>query len=87
MRIDYGKGSPRFWQKGGGFDRNVRDVAEFCKEVRYIHQNPVQRGLAPRPEDWEFSSVRWWMGQREAEVPCDVPPGPAEAWSNWKGYV
>ncbi len=35
---------PRFAEKGGGFDRNVRDEFEFAREVNYIHRNPVQRG-------------------------------------------
>ena len=45
----------RFWQKGGGFDRNVRDDAEFSREVRYVHHNPVERALVTRPEDWTWS--------------------------------
>lgn len=39
-RIADGQGRPRFWQKGGGFDRNVRDDGEFCREVGYIHREP-----------------------------------------------
>lgn len=60
--IERPDGRPRFWQKGGGFDRNVRDRAEFIKEVRYIHRNPVKRGLVEKPEDWKWSSARWWLG-------------------------
>lgn len=86
-QIQDGRGSPRFWQKGGGFDRNVRSESEFCREVRYIHRNPLERGLVQRPEDWRWSSVRWWMGIRENEVVCDPPPGPRESWQTWKGYM
>jgi len=75
VRIVDAHGRPRYWQKGGGFDRNVRDEHEFRREVRYIHRNPVERGPGERPEDWEWSSVRWWMGEREGEFPCDPPPG------------
>lgn len=74
----------RFWQKGGGFDRNVRDDAEFSREVRYVHNNPVERALVTRPEDWTWSSVRWWMGEREGEVECDPPPG--KGWDTWTGF-
>jgi putative transposase len=42
-------GRPRFWQRGGGFDRNVRDEEEFCKEVTYIHRNPLEWGLVADP--------------------------------------
>jgi putative transposase len=80
-------GRPRFWQKGGGFDRNVRDEREFSKEVKYIHHNPVKRQLVKRPDEWPWSSVRWWMGLREGEFQCDPPPGGLEMWDLWKGYV
>jgi len=80
-------GRPRFWQSGGGFDRNVRDADEFRREVRYIHLNPVERGLVERPEQWPWSSARWWLGLREGEVECDAPPGRPEAWAGWKGYA
>jgi putative transposase len=84
-KIDAG-GSPRFWQKGGGFDRNTRNEREFCKTIRYIHRNPVARGLVERPEDWRWSSVRWWMGQREGELECDPPPGDPRSWAAWRGF-
>lgn len=80
-------GTHRFWQKGGGFDRNVRDENACAKHVRYIHRNPVARGLVERPEDWKSSSIRWWMGQREGEVPCVPPPGDPRSWALWRGYV
>lgn len=31
------RGRLRFWQKGGGFDRNARDADDLCKEIRYVH--------------------------------------------------
>jgi len=86
-RIADATGRPRFWQKGGGFDRNVRDEAEFAREVRYIHRNPVERGLVQRPEDWPWTSVRWWMGARQDELECDPPPGPPGAWQHWRGFM
>ncbi len=79
-------GTSRFWQKGGGFDRNVRNLSEFCREVRYVHHNPVERGLAAAPQDWKWSSARWWMGERSGTVECDPPPGDPRMWANWKGY-
>ncbi len=80
-------GTPQFWQKGGGFDRNTRDTSEFMKTVCYIHRNPVTRGLVERPEDWRWSSVRWWMGRRDGELACDPPPNPTIDWSGWRGYM
>lgn len=57
------KDVPRFWQAGGGFDRNVRDFAEFAREVQYTHQNPVERGLVANAVDWKWSSARWFAGK------------------------
>jgi putative transposase len=87
QRITLADGRARFWQPGGGFDRVVRDDAAFSRAVRYIHRNPVERGLALRAEDWRWSSVRWWMGRREGELACDPPPGRPGSWNLWKGYV
>jgi putative transposase len=61
-------GSTRFWQAGGGFDRNVRDGEELWREVRYIHANPVKRGLVSSATEWEWSSARWWDGEREGPI-------------------
>jgi len=46
-----------FWQKRY-FDFNVRNEQQFREKLRYLHRNPVQRGLCERPEDWEWSSFR-----------------------------
>ncbi len=83
-RVCDATGKPRFWQKGGGFDRNVRTTTEFSREVRYIHRNPVERGLVDEAGDWRWSSVRWWRGVRESEFECDPPPW--GDWSQWKGF-
>jgi hypothetical protein len=42
----------RFWQSGGGYDRNVVKPATVSRVIDYIHFNPVRRGLAERAEDW-----------------------------------
>ena len=38
-------------------DRRVRDAAEYQKFRDYIHQNPVKRFLAARPEEYPYSSA------------------------------
>ncbi|MBX3323872.1 MAG: transposase [Phycisphaeraceae bacterium] len=86
-------GATRFWQKGGGFDRNVREQTELNKAIRYTHHNPVARGLVAAPLDWRWSSARWWFARQRsheqdpADVPCDWPPGDPRAWAMWEGYV
>ena len=51
----------RFWQDGGGYDRNVQFSATLRDMVDYIHNNPVRKQLVETPADWEWSSAREWM--------------------------
>jgi putative transposase len=51
----------RFWQRGGGYDRNLRSTRDVHEKLRYIHDNPVRRGLRRRAEDWQWSSCRAWQ--------------------------
>ncbi|MGH9616979.1 MAG: REP-associated tyrosine transposase [Acidobacteriaceae bacterium] len=44
-----------FWQKRY-YDFNVRNYRQFVEKLRYVHRNPVKRGLCERPEDWQCSS-------------------------------
>jgi putative transposase len=56
-----------FWQKRY-YDHNVRNHDKFVEKLRYIHRNPVKRGLCQRPEDWEFSSFRHYATGYEGRV-------------------
>jgi len=62
----------RFWQPGGGYDRNVVKLATVQKMIDYIHMNPVRRGLVERPEDWHWSSARWYAGIRPVPIEIDA---------------
>jgi len=52
-------GESPFWQTRY-FDHNVRNSAGFVTQLRYIHRNPVKRGLCGAPQDWPWSSFRAW---------------------------
>lgn len=54
-------GEERFWQAGGGYDRNPDEWDGLASIVRYIHRNPVARGLVEKPGDWPWSSVHWYL--------------------------
>jgi putative transposase len=41
----------RFWQPGGGFDRNIFREKTVPAIIEYIHQNPVRRGLVREATD------------------------------------
>jgi len=47
----------RVWQ-ARYYDFNVSTSAKRVEKLRYMHRNPVKRGLVERPEDWAWSSFR-----------------------------
>jgi putative transposase len=61
----------RFWQPGGGYDRNIDSVDTLQRMVEYIHLNPVRRGLVERAIDWRWSSAQWYAGIRPAVLEID----------------
>jgi len=50
-------GREQFWQHRY-FDSNVYSDKARSEVIRYIHRNPVKRGLVEKPEDWAWSSFR-----------------------------
>ncbi len=64
----------RFWQQGGGYDRNIYNAKTAWASVEYIHANPVRRGLADTPVDWPWSSARWYKGLDDVILPMDDAP-------------
>lgn len=67
----------RFWQRGGGYDRNLREPGTVHATIKYIHANPVRRGLVTRAEDWTWSSAAWYAGRAEVPIVPDegsIPP-------------
>ena len=51
-----GKHSPLWYKRY--YDRNIRSYTDFLEKLRYIHRNPVKRGLVETPEGWLWSSFR-----------------------------
>ena len=56
-----------FWQKRY-YDFNIRNYPQFVEKLKYIHRNPVKRGLCERPEDWEWSSFRHYASGCDGRV-------------------
>jgi putative transposase len=48
---------PQFWQRRY-YDFNVWNEEKTPEKLRYMHRNPVRRGLVAKPEDWPWSSFR-----------------------------
>jgi len=57
----------QFWQPRY-FDFNVWSERKRVEKLRYLHRNPVKRGLVPLPEDWEWSSFRHYLTGVEGVV-------------------
>lgn len=53
----------RFWQAGGGYDRNIDRYAALHSMIEYIHNNPVRRGLVNKAGDCSWSSASWYARQ------------------------
>ncbi len=60
-------GSGAFWQKRY-YDFNLWSEAKRIEKLRYMHRNPVQRGLVEKPEDWAWSSFRHYATGVEGVV-------------------
>lgn len=60
------EGSP-FWEPRY-YDFNVWGEAKRVEKLRYIHRNPVRRGLVKKPEDWKWSSFLHYATGRDGAV-------------------
>jgi putative transposase len=50
----------KFWQTRY-YDFNTFTTGKFVEKVRYIHRNPVTRGLVAKPEDYHWSSFNHYI--------------------------
>jgi putative transposase len=72
-----GRRHHRFWQRGGGYDRNVIDDKTAHRQIEYIHNNPVRRGLCTTSVDWLWSSAADYAGLRAGPLSIDRASLPA----------
>jgi len=49
-----------FWQ-ARSYDFNVWTTKKRVEKLRYMHRNPVKRGLVESPEQWRWSSYRFYL--------------------------
>ena len=66
-------GRQRFalWQRRC-FDHNCRSDESVWEKIEYCHNNPVTRGLVSEPDDWQWSSCRWYQGSQDVVLTMDV---------------
>jgi putative transposase len=68
-------GDSSFWQKRY-YDFNVFSQRKFVEKLRYMHRNPVKRGLVENPEEWKWSSYCHYLTGTEGVVEIE---------SHWTG--
>jgi len=66
-----------FWQ-ARYYDFNVFTEDKRVEKLRYIHRNPVVRGLVEKPEDWAWSSFRHYSAGVEGTVEIE------SFWTGWR---
>ena len=66
-----GRRAIRFWQRGGGHDRNIYSPEELWEKITYIHNNPVKRKLVARATEWHWSSAADYARLRSGPLPVD----------------
>ena len=55
------------------YDFNVHSEAKKVEKLRYLHRNPVARGLVYAPEDWEWSTFRHYLTGEPEIVEIELP--------------
>jgi putative transposase len=57
----------RFWQ-ARYYDANIFSHNDCVRTVKYMHRNPVVRGLVENPGDWPWSSYAFYTNDDPAPV-------------------
>jgi putative transposase len=60
-----------FWQ-ARFYDFNVWTTKKRIEKLRYMHRNPVKRGLVDSPEQWRWSSYRFYLLDENGPVRVNV---------------
>ena len=71
------RGEARFWQRRY-YDFNVWTHEKTVEKLKYMHRNPVRRGLVARPQDWRWSSFRHYLTGEDGTVEIESD------WTAWK---
>ena len=65
-------GSPGIWQPRF-YDFVVFSDKKRVEKLRYMHRNPVKRGLVLQPEQWVWSSYRYYAYDQAGLVVVNEP--------------
>lgn len=62
--------SGRIWQKRF-YDTIIRNEGMLLDKMEYIHTNPLRKGLVLSPEQYEYSSYRFYTENRKNILDLD----------------
>jgi putative transposase len=73
LKISVGKRAKQrpFWQ-ARYYDFNVYTRAKRVEKLQYIHANPVKRGWVEKPEEWLWSSYRYYKTGEQGRVKVGI---------------
>jgi len=57
----------RFWQPTQ-HPVGISSNGFWKQKMDYIHDNPCRKGMVLHPEDWRFSSARFWLTGESSDV-------------------
>jgi len=57
----------RFWQPTQ-HPVGITSAGFWKQKMDYLHYNPCRKGLVLAPEDWRFSSARYWLSGEKSDV-------------------
>jgi putative transposase len=60
------------------YDFNVWTAKKETEKLKYLHRNPVARGLVAKPEDWKWSSFRHYAAGDAGAVEIE------SFWTAWR---
>ncbi|HKN19994.1 MAG TPA: transposase [Terracidiphilus sp.] len=66
-----------FWQ-ARYYDFNVWTAKKETEKLKYLHRNPVARGLVTTPEDWKWSSFQHYAAGGAGRVEIE------SYWTGWR---
>jgi REP element-mobilizing transposase RayT len=70
QRARRSRGEFSFWQDGF-HPQVIRSRTVFDQKLRYLHENPIRKGLVARPAEWRYSSAGWYSGESEPMIEMD----------------
>jgi len=63
---------PRFWEPRF-YDFNVYTREKLTEKLKYMHANPVNRGLVDHPAAWKWSSYLFYKTGEQGMISIDHP--------------